>query len=542
MKIKGKGKLQNKLIIIFVITIVAMSLLISITAALASIKRSIDTYYSFALKCSKYAAEFVGNGEIVDDWLENGQDETYTIVNDGFVYIREVFGVEDLFILYPRRDADGNILNDMTVIIDSSNDPADEGIGFGYHFGESKCFNTISKVFETGEAVKHDTTESTGDNVIIAAYAPIKYADGSVAAVAGTEIDITHVLHSALDSTLSLASLADLGIIMLAVIIIVFLRANVVKPLKVISNHMNIFVSDENALFFEPITEINTNDEIEQIAEDFNSLADRTINYTRNLEVKTIVVERQRVDLDVASRIRKVVSSELTYPAFPERTDFDLYASLGHTMDNRCSVCNYFLTDTNHLFIVLGESLGNDLSSMIFTVLAISYIKSCAKMGFEPFKIAAETNNQLCSIEKKDSGLTVGAIIMEVDLKTGVMKYVNAGMPPILVKKPGENFRLEKANLPFSLGQMRGISFDQNMIRLYQGSTLLLTSFGISEMCDPKGSKYTLERLVNVVNRISGSVYELDETIKQLENDLESFRDDAPVSMDTAVIGFRYFG
>ena len=211
-------------------------------------------------------------------------------------------------------------------------------------------------------------------------------------------------------------------------------------------------------------------------------------------------------------------------------------------MYNKCSFVNYFFTDTNHLFLVIGESLGNSFSSMIFSILSISYIKGYAKRGFDPYKIAAETNNELCSAEKKDSGLTVGAVIACVDLKMGTMKYVNAGMPPILIKKPGDNFTPDKANLPFSLGQMRGVSFEQNTIQLYQGSTVLFTSFGVTEMSGQNGTLYGYDRLVDVMNRISGNVYALNDTINELEKDLDAFGDSSARSHDTAILGFRYFG
>ena len=324
--------------------------------------------------------------------------------------------------------------------------------------------------------------------------------------------------------------------------VFIFIKISIVKPVGIISDHMNKFVSDESSLSFTPVTEIHTSDEIQQIADDFNSLAQRTIDYTKNLAAKTSKEERLRVDYDVASQMRKVISSEMSYPAFPERTDFDLCASLNHTKFNKCSFCNYFFTDTNRLVIVVGESLGDSLASMIFSVLSVSYIKCFAIMGFDPYKIASETNNQLCSIEKKDAGLTVGAFIADIDLKNGVMRYVNAGMPPMLIKKPGENFELAKADLPFNLGQMRGVSFEQNTLQLYQGSAVFLTSTGVTEMSDPKGDKYGFDRLLDVMNRITGNVYDLDKAIKELENDLDNFRNDAPVPSDTTILGFRYFG
>lgn len=539
---KGKGTLQGKLIVIFVIMVITMSVLILIMASMLSIGRSMNTYSDIVEKCANYTTMCVDGGEEIDEWLKDGKDEFYDIASEEFEIIKELFDLEDLYIYYPERDAEGNITNNMVIVMDTLDDTFGSKLNLGYVFGQSRAYDTICKVFETGKVVRHGRMEKESNNMILAAFAPIKYSDGRVAAVVGAELDASLMAHDSIINTISLATLADLAIAVFAVIMIVMLRSNVIKPLNVISGHMKRFVADEGSLDFEPITEIHTNDEIEQIADDFNSLAQRTIEFTQNLEVKTTEEERLRVDLDVASQIRRVISSETVYPPFPERSDFDLCASLGHTMYNRCSFCNYFLTDTGHLHIVLGESLGNGLASMLFTILSVTYIKSFAKMGFEPYKIAAEVNNQICSIEKKDNGLTVGAVIIEIDLKSGLMKYVNAGMPPVLLKKPGEELVSEKANLPFSLGQMRGISFEQNNVQLYQGSSVLLTSFGISEACDRKGSKYGMERLVETANRISGNVYALNEAVKELESDVERFRGDAPVAMDTAVVAFRYYG
>lgn len=485
--------------------------------------------------------ESMDYSSFIDNWLRNGADDHYYEAEDRLMLDREINGLSDIFVYRAGRGANGVLLNNFTVIFDL---PDENGFCYplGYEIGASKAFDTLKKVYETGVTEVVDGNALNSDSSVLVAFSPVMDLEGKVCAIIGAEYDIRHIVWAVLGDNYFLLINTILNFLMIFIAIYIFLRRSIVKPIGLISKHVNKFVSDENALVYEPITEIKTKDEIEQIADDFNSLAKRTIEYTKNLEAKTTEEERLRVDLDVASQIRSVVSSENTYPAFPERTDFDLCASLKHTKYNKCSFCNYFFTDTNHLFIVIGESLGDSLASMIFSVLSLSYIKCFAKMGFDPYKIAVETNNQLCSIEKKDAGLTVGAVIADIDLKNGDLRYVNAGMPPMLIKKPGESFELAKADLPFSLGQMRGVSFEENSIRLYQGSTVLFTSFGITEMSGPSGDKYGFDRLIGTMNRITGNVSGLDTTIKELENDIESFRGDTPVSLDTAVLGFRYYG
>ena len=483
-----------------------------------------------------------GNGgENIDSWLADGPDEYFEMTYLGMYSIRQLSNIKSLCLYKAVVDDNGELLNDLFVVMDfEDGDEAKHDLG--YELGETSLFDVIKKVYETGETLVEEGKTYTNSGISFYAVAPVEYSDGSVAGVAIAEKTFRQILLEVVQHHSIVLIVSAVSLILFSLAVILFMKISIVNPVNILSKYIREFVADENALTYKPITEIHTNDELQGIADDFNSLAQRVIDYTRNLEVKTSEEERLRIDLDVASQIRGTVSTETTYPAFPERTDMDLCSSLKHTTFNRCSYSNYFFSDTNRICILFGESLGDDLASMIFSILAVTYIKSFTKMGFSPSKAAFEVNNQLCSIAKKDRGLTSAVVIAEIDLKTGIMKYVNAGMPPLLIKRAGEEFMLDKANVPFNLGQMRGISFEENTIRLTQGNTVMFTSFGVSQMSDENGSVYTMERLVNTVNSISGEVYALDETISRLEAELDRFRGSAPVTRDTAIVGFRYFG
>lgn len=495
--------------------------------------RVVDAYEDYLLSCSSYIASFPWGDDLIR-WAEEGADEYYNMDMELVENYKESYRLQDVCIYYLPSTAGDALENEVIVVYQS-----DDRHQLGEKISNLKTFSAIQEAIETKEAVVYpETIHLPGKAFTVVGYAPITDYDGKPIAVVAVELSGIYIAAQ----SIYLVVAATIGFLAFAIIALVIIRFWIVKPINILSKHMNEFVAEEGKLQFTPITEIRTNDEIEQMADDFNALAQRVMYYTRNLEVKTSEEERLRLDLSVAGQIRNIVSSESSYPAFPERTDFDLYASMKHTIYNKCSFYNYFFTDTDRLFIVFGESLGNNLASMIFSVLAVSHIKSFAKMGLMPYQIAAETNNQLCSIDKKDSGLTVGAVIVDIDLKTGEMRYVNVGMPPLLIKRAGENFKLDKTNLPFSLGQMRGLTFEQNTLRLSQGNTILFTSFGVSELCNRYNTKYSLDRLVDQINRISGTTYALNDVITELENDLEQFRGDAPVTMDTAILGFRYFG
>ena len=565
-KIKKRGKLERKvlvtMLIIFVIAITSTMTAIFmgfydekveeiredmtfnaslIQAALTKPLEDKDYSDMSIDEMNKALDQMTSYGEFVDDWLENGKNDHYDYVKDRLTESIKVNEYDDIFIYKPKLDENGEIKNDMVIVMDVTKN-GDSEYDLGDDFGESRAFETVKKVYETNEAVALERTAINKSGFMLVAYAPVRYSDGTVCAVAGIEYSAFRIVLAVFKDYSVILFNTLINYILFWAIAYIFIKVRVVKPVNTISAHMNKFVSNKETLEFEPITDIHTNDEVEQIADDFNSLAQSVIDYTKNLELKTSEEQRLKLDLDVANQMRRVVSSEITYPAFPERSDFDMFASLGHTMYNKCSFFNYFFTKTDHLFIVLGESLGSSLASMVFSILSVSYIKSFAKTGAAPCKIAFDTNNQLCSNEKKDSEMTVGAVIVDIDLSTGLMRYVNAGMPPILIKKPGEDYAPDKASQPFCLGQMRGIAFEQQTIQLSQGSTVLFTSYGVTEMSNDNGKKYGLERLVGRMNSISGSVYALNDTLKALEDDLEKYRGSAEVSMDTAVVAFRYFG
>ena len=175
-------------------------------------------------------------------------------------------------------------------------------------------------------------------------------------------------------------------------------------------------------------------------------------------------------------------------------------------------------------------------------MLAATGISAFSRMHAEPYKAAYEANNSLCSFERNDMSMTVSALIAEIDLATGLMKYVNAGMPPILIKRTGESYIREEKSMQFNLGEMHGVTFEQKTLQLNQGMTLFFNSYGIPEMKNKLGESFTEERLADEINDIASSNYPLNEMIYELENRLELFRDGAASVLDTTILGFRYLG
>ena len=96
--------------------------------------------------------------------------------------------------------------------------------------------------------------------------------------------------------------------------------------------------------------------------------------------------------------------------------------------------------------------------------------------------------------------------------------------------------------MQFNLGEMRGVSFDQKQMTLQQGSSIILTSYGVSDMKNADGERFTAERVEQEINDIGTSRYYLNEMIDELDRRLDEFRGDSAIERDTTIVGFRYFG
>ena len=494
-------------------------------------------------RCGKYVDQII-DADMIDNWLANGEDETYRLTKKDLEGITKEFELSYLFVYRPVEDDNNNIKNEVVYLFDIDHENISSGkvYALGEHGYELKEYEEFKKVFETGEIQTTTVLSTDSGETMLTSLVPLRLDNGDIYGIVGVCRRIGNINAVAATASVFLILAFEIIIIVFGVLILVYIHRKVIRPVNTLSEHMNSFVSSGSDFRFEPVTEIKTGDEIETMADDFNTMADSILKYTGDLKRITADKERLRTELDVAGKIRSAVSADMSVPAFSDRSDFELFSSLKNTVYNSCSFCNYFMTDKDHLLIVMGESVGKTLPSMLMSMLASTSICAFARVGEEPYRIAYETNNSLCGFERKDIGMTVSALIVEIDLARGELKYVNAGMPPVIIKRTGECYTAEEEVIQFNLGEMHGVSFVQKTIHLNQGNVLFFTSYGVQEMKNPGGEKYTGIRLLSDINDISKRDYTLEDMIGELEVRLDSFRSGMQSELDTTILGFRYLG
>ncbi|MFM7135230.1 MAG: PP2C family protein-serine/threonine phosphatase [Planctomycetota bacterium] len=99
--------------------------------------------------------------------------------------------------------------------------------------------------------------------------------------------------------------------------------------------------------------------------------------------------------------------------------------------------------------------------------------------------------------------LYASGVLMSLDPRTGELRYASAGHPPVFLRSRGD--LTELASTTFILGAVDGDAFgeDEVAVQLEEGDTLLLFTDGAYDARSPRGERFGLDRLRELMKRPS---------------------------------------
>lgn len=347
--------------------------------------------------------------------------------------------------------------------------------------------------------------------------------------------DIVKIVSQSIGRTMLFFIISMLIGILISIFLSNFLADGFVKPIRQLMSQ----VKEVGKGNLDQKIAVDSNDEIGQLADAFQSMTGELKDYMQNVQVMTADQERMTAEVNVAKQIQ-LNMLPTQHPAFPEYKEFDVYAELSPSSEGGGNFYDYFMIDPTHLCMVLGDVTGSGIPTTLFAVITRTHIKNYAKLGYQPDRILTETNNQLSY--KNDAGLTVSVFVAILDLKTGIMNYISAGEMLPLWKRSGKEFEFLETKSCFALASMENVPYRMQSIRLSQGDMLFLHTRGVSEYEDQKGSQYTKEYLYQHLNELVKQRYELLDLISGTWEELDRFAGGCKQKKDAALMLFRYLG
>lgn len=314
------------------------------------------------------------------------------------------------------------------------------------------------------------------------------------------------------------------------VILAFLLATHMIKPIRILTERVSRLSGDN----LEFSWEFKTNDETTVLAGAFSAMVEKMKEYIANITAITAEKERIGAELNVATKIQADMLPKI-FPAFPERTEFDVYAQMEPAKEVGGDFYDFFMIDDDHLAIVIADVSSKGVPAALFMVIAKTLIKNYALNQESLGDVFYQVNNQLC--EGNEEGMFVTAWMGVLTVSTGTFEYVNAGHNPQLLMN-NESYDWIQAKPGFVLAGLEDIPYVSDTIQLKHGARIFLYTDGVSEAQNTEHELFGEDRLLESLKR-NGKL-ELQQMLAAVRSDIDAFVGEAEQFDDITMLVFEY--
>lgn len=371
---------------------------------------------------------------------------------------------------------------------------------------------------------------------------PIYGEDGSIKGLALVDISMNDIMGQIREFIIQISVIVMLLTIIMVLFVIYIMNRAMIKPINLLSAAARRFISEENESIGTRESaiskiEIKTGDEIENLFRSVKQMESDIYNYIENLTAVTAERERIGAELDVAKQIQTDMLPN-TFPAFPEREEFDIYAIMTPAKEVGGDFYDFFLADDDHLVLVIADVSGKGVPAALFMMISKTLIKSAAQTGMSPKEILEKVNNQLCENNEAEMFVTAWVGIMEIS--TGRMICANAGHEFPAIKRANGKFELFRDKHGFVLAGMENMRYSEYEIELKAGDKLVVYTDGVTEAVNVKEELFGTECMIDSLN--SAEERDCKDLLFTLKWSIDRFAGKAPQFDDITMLAIEMKG
>lgn len=521
MKKTWKMRLQPKLVLGMVI--MALVLVAALTPAISQLYRiRMEEYYSeLAFNQASVAAEHIDGDSIKRYYLTGEKDDYYQEISRYLLNVKQKMGLKYFYVVVPEEEV---MVYIWDVGVEGEDGVCELGDVDAYYGGGNKLMHEAFAV-DADHNILITNNEEYG--YLASAYVAILDSEGNPVALASIDISMD-MINEQIQQFRRLTLCVALGVLLVSIFAYYYyIRKILIRPLGTLHHAAIGLVEDKMEHLDEFRVEVNTGDEVQDLAHSFQFMVEALNEYIRDLSQVTAEKERIGAELDVARHIQASMLPCI-FPAFPERHEFDIYASMTPAKEVGGDFYDFFLIDDDHLVMVMADVSGKGVPAALFMMISKTLLKSAAQSGMSPKAVLEKVNNQLCENNDAEMFVTVWLGILEIS--TGKMKCANAGHEyPVLMRKGGE-FELFQDKHGFVLAGMEGARYREYELDLKAGDRLFVYTDGVPEATDTSNALYGTDRMVAALNRNRDSsccqlLEALHQDVKDFVNGADQFDD-----------------
>ena len=355
----------------------------------------------------------------------------------------------------------------------------------------------------------------------------IEGPDGEVAGLAMS--DVSRLILGALTGIFTAIYFVVLAILLVIIILItrVVMKRRIAVPIRKISTAVESYAKgrqsgEQDKLYFQNLN-VKTRDELEELSGVLSEMETDITVYEKNLVFATAERERFRTELSVATGIQAEMLPN-TFPPYPDRSEFEIYASMNPAKEVGGDFYDFFLIDDDHFALVMADVSGKGIPAALFMMSAMIIVKNLASEGYQAHEVLEKANEQICKTNRLDMFVTVWFGIL--DLRSGVITAANAGHEYPIVRHAGGDYELMKDKHGFVVGGMEGVHYKEYSFTLESGSSLFLYTDGAPEATNANDELFGTDRLIAALNTAKDKNPE--EVLRTVSTAVQAFVGEAP--------------
>ena len=280
--------------------------------------------------------------------------------------------------------------------------------------------------------------------------------------------------------------------------------------------------------------QVNTGDEIEDLAEGFNKMTGDLKTHIKILTETTVKKEKIEKELKIAHDIQM----DMVPKDFPKNQEVDVYAILDPAKEVGGDLYDFFFIDEDNLCFVVGDVSGKGVPAALLMTMTIALIRTMAREVKSPEKVMTHINKAIC--RDSQSAMFVTIFYGILNIVTGEVLYVNAGHnPPMLLRRNKEYGPLKNTSGTV-MGEFEDAVFKDEKIDLGRGDTLVMYTDGVTEALSSEGCQYSEESLMKEICLLTAAG--AHEMVEDIREKVKIFSRGAEQSDDITLMVLKYFG
>ena len=252
---------------------------------------------------------------------------------------------------------------------------------------------------------------------------------------------------------------------------------------------------------------------------------------------KSLELASTQTELNMATDIQASMLPSI-FPPFPERSEFEIFASMDPAKEVGGDFYDFFMIDDDHLAVVIADVSGKGVPAALFMMSSKILINDHALMGGTPAEILGRVNKQVCVSNDAHMFVTVWLGILEIS--TGKLTTASAGHEYPMINVNGK-YELLKDKHGLAIGAMDIARYKNTEIQLKKGDSIFVYTDGVAEATDANNKLFGTARTIDALNAVPKGASQ-KEVLLGVRAAVDAFVKEAPQFDDLTMVGFKYNG